>query len=379
MTIYLDYAASHPMTPAALDAYARAAALPGNPASVHAAGQVARELLEEGRARLAAVLHADPRTLIANSGGTEGNNHVLLGAAQAWEQQHGRPGHLITTLTEHSAVLAPARHLAQRGWNVTFLHPDRGGAYTPAQLRETIQPDTALVSIHHANNEIGTVQPTPELAAIAAEKGVAYHVDAVQAPGILPVDLSAWGVTFATFSAHKWGGPRGVGFLYVKRGTELPPVTLGGGQESGLRPGTQNTAGIYAAGVALTEAEGMRDATFGHLTHLRRHFMDAVQDIPDLRFNQPEGASPKIVNLTLPGADGEALLMNLDMQGVSASAGSACSAGTMQPSHVLTALGLSEADARASLRFSFGLGTTLAEVDTAAQALRQAARWSRSG
>ena len=377
MSTYLDYAASHPLMPAALDAYVRAAALPGNPASVHAAGQAARELLEEGRVRVAAALHVDPRTLIANGGGTEGNNHVLLGVAQAWEVKHGQPGHLVTTLTEHSAVLAPAKHLAQHGWKVTFLQPDSFGAYTPDQLRDALQEDTALISIHHANNELGTIQPTPELAALAAEKGIPYHVDAVQAPGLLPVDLLAWGVTYATFSAHKWGGPRGVGFLYVKRGTELPPVTLGGGQEGGLRPGTQNTAGIYAAGVALTEAEQHRESTFQHLTQLREQFMEAVRDIPGLHFNQPEHASPKIVNLTLPGADGEALLMNLDMLGISASAGSACSAGTMQPSHVLTAVGLSETDARASLRFSFGAATTPQEVQAAANALRQAAEWSR--
>lgn len=376
--IYLDYAASHPMTPAALDAYARAAALPGNPASVHGAGQQARELLEEGRAQVAAALHVDPRTLLANSGGTEGNNHVLFGAAQAWQGRHAQPGHLITTLTEHSAVLAPARHLAAQGWQVTFLEPDRQGRYSPEQLSQTLRDNTALVSIHHANNELGTLQDTAALAALAAERGIPYHTDAVQAPGVLPVDLPAWGVTYATFSAHKWGGPRGVGFLYLRRGTELPAVTLGGGQEGGLRPGTQNTAGIYAAGVALGAAEAARESTFGHLTRLRQEFMSAVQDIPGLRFNQPADASPRIVNLTIPGTDGEALLMNLDMQGVSASAGSACSAGTMQPSHVLSAIGLSEADARSSLRFSFGAATSPADVQAAATALKQAAQWSRT-
>lgn len=376
--IYLDYAASHPMTPAALDAYARAAALPGNPASVHGAGQQARELLEEGRAQVAAALHVDPRTLLANSGGTEGNNHVLFGAAQAWQGRHAQPGHLITTLTEHSAVLAPARHLAAQGWQVTFLEPDRQGRYSPEQLSQTLRDNTALVSIHHANNELGTLQDTAALAALAAERGIPYHTDAVQAPGVLPLDLPAWGVTYATFSAHKWGGPRGVGFLYLRRGTELPAVTLGGGQEGGLRPGTQNTAGIYAAGVALGAAEAARESTFGHLTRLRQEFMSAVQDIPGLRFNQPADASPRIVNLTIPGTDGEALLMNLDMQGVSASAGSACSAGTMQPSHVLSAIGLSEADARSSLRFSFGAATSPADVQAAATALKQAAQWSRT-
>ena len=375
--IYLDYAATHPLTPAALAAYAEAAALPGNPASVHAAGQAAREKLEEGRARMAAAFGVDPRTLTLNSGGTEGDNHVLLGAALTWQEQHGRPGHLVTTPTEHSAVLAPARHLAARGWDVTWLEPDRSGHYAPEQLAGALRDDTALVSIHHANNEIGTVQPTAALAAVAAARGVPYHTDAVQAPGVLPVNLTEWGVTYATFSAHKWGGPRGVGVLYVQRGAELPPVTLGGGQEGGLRPGTQNTAGAYAAGVALTEAAEAQSATFAHLRDLQAAFMDAVRDVPGLTFNHPADGSPKVVSLTIPGADGEALLMNLDMLGVSASAGSACSAGTMQASHVLTAIGLTEADARASLRFSFGAATTRGEVQQAAAALRQAAEWSR--
>ncbi|WP_216328812.1 cysteine desulfurase family protein [Deinococcus aestuarii] len=376
--IYLDYAATHPMTPQALAAYAEAAALPGNPASVHAAGQAARERLEEGRARVAAALRVDARTVVANGGGTEGDNHVLLGVAQAWRAAHGRPGHLVTTLTEHSAVLAPARWLAAQGWDVTFLTPGARGRYDPAQLTEALRDDTALVSIHHANNEIGTVQDTPALCAVAAERGVPYHTDAVQAPGVLPLDLPGWGVSYATFSAHKWGGPRGVGFLYVRRETALPPVTLGGGQEGGLRAGTQNTAGVYAAGVALTHAEAEREATFAHLTGLRARFLTRAAGIPGLRVNHPQGASPKIASVTVPGADGEALLMNLDLLGVCVSAGSACAAGTMQPSHVLTAIGLSEGDARASLRFSFGRATTEAEVDAAADALGQAAGWSRA-
>ncbi|WP_019588177.1 cysteine desulfurase family protein [Deinococcus apachensis] len=376
--IYLDYAATHPMTPEALAAYARAAALPGNPASVHAAGQVARERLEEGRARVAAALGVDARTLIANGGGTEGDNHVLLGVARAWTEAQRRPGHLVTTQTEHSAVLAPARWLAGQGWAVTFLKPDAHGRYSPEQLADALRDDTTLVSVHHANNEIGTVQDTAALAAVAAARDIPYHADAVQAPGVLPLDLMGWDVTFATFSAHKWGGPRGVGFLYVKRGAVLPPVTLGGGQEGGLRPGTQNTAGVYAAGVALTHAEEAREATFAHLTRMREQFLARVASIPNLRVNHPPDGSPKVASVTLPGADGEALLMNLDLLGVSASAGSACAAGTMQPSHVLTALGLSEEDARATLRFSFGAATTGAEVDAAADALVQAAEFSRA-
>ncbi|MFK7602496.1 cysteine desulfurase family protein [Deinococcus sp. SM5_A1] len=376
--IYLDYAATHPMTPEALAAYAQAAALPGNPASIHAAGQAARELLEEGRARVAAAFGVDPRTLIANSGGTEGDNAVLLGVARAWQEKHGRPGHLITTPTEHSAVLAPARWLEARGWAVTWLTPDAYGRYSPQELQAALRPDTALVSIHHANNELGTVQDTAALAAVAAAGGVPYHSDAVQAPGVLPVNLPEWGVTYATFSAHKWGGPRGVGFVYVRRGAELPPVTFGGGQEGGTRPGTQDTAGVYAAGVALSAAEAEREDTYLHLSHLRQRFVTAVSGIPSLRVNHPPDGSPKVASVTLSGADGEALLMNLDLLGVAASAGSACSAGTMQPSHVLSAIGLSDADARASLRFSFGRATTEEEIDGAADALMQAAQWSRA-
>ncbi|MDV6375202.1 cysteine desulfurase family protein [Deinococcus arenicola] len=375
--IYLDYAATHPMTAQALAAYAHAAALPGNPASIHAAGQAAREVLEEGRARVAAAFGVDPRTLIAGSGGTEGDNAVLLGVARAWQEQHGKPGHLISTPTEHSAVLAPARWLEARGWAVTWLAPDPFGRYLPQELEAALRPNTALVSIHHANNELGTVQDTPALAAIAAARGVPYHSDAVQAPGVLRVNPGEWGVTYATFSAHKWGGPRGVGFTYVRRGAELPPVTFGGGQEGGTRPGTQDTAGVYAAGVALSAAESEREATFTHLSGLRERFVAAVSGIPGLRVNHPPDGSPKVASITLPGADGEALLMNLDLLGVAASAGSACSAGTMQPSHVLTAIGLSEADARASLRFSFGRATTPDEIDQAAAALKQAAEWSR--
>lgn len=367
------------MTPAALAAYTRAAALPGNPASVHAAGQAARERLEEGRSHVANVLGTDPRNLIANSGGTEGDNHVLLGVARQYQETHGKPGHIVTTPTEHSAVLAPARWLATQGWDVTFLRPDAHGWYDPAQLRAELRFDTALVSIHHLNNELGTVQDTPALAAITAEHGAAYHTDAVQAPGVLPVRPADWGVTFATVSAHKWGGPRGVGFLYVRRGVVLPALTLGGGQEGGLRPGTQNTAGVYAAGMALSHAEQRREATVAHLTQLRERFEQGIATLPGVRLNHSPQGSPKIASITLPGTDGEALLMNLDMLGVAVSAGSACSAGTMQPSHVLTAIGLSEADARSSLRLSFGAATTSEEVDAAVVAVKQAAEWSRVG
>lgn len=375
--IYLDYAATYPMTQQAIDAYAKAAALPGNPASIHVAGQAAREYLEEGRMQVAKVLGIDARLLTINSGGTEGNNHVIQGIARQYLEQHGRPGHLISTPTEHSAVLAPIRWLEQQGWAVSWLTPDRHGLYQVAELEENVRNDTALISIHHINNELGTIQDTPNLAAVAANRGIPYHCDAVQAPGLFVLPLEDWGVTFATISAHKWGGPRGVGFLYVKRGQELAAITLGGGQEGGLRPGTQDTAGVYAAGVSFTEAEAQRTQNLEYIQQIRQQFLNEVAAIPQVICNHPTNGSPKIANLTFEGADGEALLMNLDMMGISASAGSACSAGTMQPSHVLTAVGLSESNARASLRFSFGAATKSEEITAAVQAITQAVQFSR--
>lgn len=370
--IYLDYAATHPMRSSALEAYLEAGRVPGNPSSVHRAGQRARDFLERGRGLAAEALGVRPLDLLLNGGGTEGDNHVLLGLAQ-----RAGKGHLITGETEHSAVLAPARWLRERGLAVTFLPPGPGGVIPPQALREALRPDTFLVSIHHANNETGAVQDVAALAGVAHAGGALFHTDAVQSPGVLPLDLHGWGVDFASFSAHKWGGPPGVGLLYLRRGLELPSLPLGGGQEGGRRAGTQNVPGAYAAGVALREAVAEQPRTHAHLRDLNDLMTALLRGQPGLRANHTPAGSPKVASFTVEGADGEALLMNLDLQGVCASAGSACSAGTMQPSHVLLALGLSEEDARASIRFSFGAATTEAEVRAAAAALLTAAERSR--
>ncbi|AWN23408.1 cysteine desulfurase NifS [Deinococcus irradiatisoli] len=368
--IYLDYAATHPMTPGALAAYARAAGVPGNPASIHRAGQAARELLEEGRAAAASALGVPPLTLTALSGGTEADNQVLLSSFA----EGG--GHLITSSIEHSAVLAPARWLAARGVDVTFLTPDASGRIDPDEVRRALRPDTRLVSLHHANNEIGALQDVAALAEVAHLGGAKFHTDAVQAPGVVPLALMEWGVDYASFSAHKWGGPLGVGLLYVRRGLELPPLLLGGGQEKGLRSGTQNAPGLYAAGLSLREAVSAQPQTHAHLRSLNDRLTARLSAEANLHANHTPEGSPKVASFTARGADGEALLMNLDLAGVCVSAGSACSAGTMQPSHVLLALGLSEADARATVRLSFGAATTTEEIDTAAEALIAAARAS---
>lgn len=361
------------MTPEALRAYAQAAGVTGNAASVHRAGQRARELLEEGRTLFAQAVGAHPLEIIANGGGTEGDNQVLLGLAAA-----RTGGHLVTTQIEHSAVLAPARELAARGFDVTFLPPGEGGLVTPEQLRAALRPDTFLVSVHHANNEIGTWQDVAALARVAHEGGALFHTDAVQSLGVLPVDVAAWGADFATFSAHKWGGPKGVGFVYLRRGQTLAPLLLGGGQEKGLRAGTHNVAGVYAAGVAAAHAAAAQPQTYLHLRALRARLEAGLRPLADLSFNSPPEGSPKVVNVTAHGADGEALLMNLDLEGVFVSAGSACSAGTMQPSHVLTALGRAEADARASTRFSFAASTTEADIDHALRGYTRALARSRA-
>jgi cysteine desulfurase len=370
--IYLDYAATHPMTDFALAAYVRAAAVSGNPASVHSAGQAARGLLEEGRAAAAAALGVHPLTLIATGGGTEADNQVLLSTFADGQ------GHLITSSIEHSAVLVPARLLAARGVAVTFLTPGPGGVVEPRQLREALRPETRLVSVHHANNEIGAVQDVAALAEIAHAGGARFHTDAVQSPGVLPLDLAGWNVDYASFSAHKWGGPLGVGLLYLRRGLELAPLLLGGAQEKGLRSGTQNAPGVYAAGLSLQQAVQAQPRTFAHLRALNDRLTALVTAEGELlRPNHTPSGSPKVASFTAPGADGEALLMNLDFAGVCASLGSACAAGTMQPSHVLISLGLSDVDARATVRLSFGEATTAQDIDVAAGALIQAAQNSR--
>ena len=239
-------------------------------------------------------------------------------------------------------MLAPARALAGRGVAVTFLTPDASGQIDPEQLREAMRPDTRLVSIHHANNEIGAVQDIAALAEVAHAGGAKFHTDAVQSPGVVALDLVGWGVDYASFSAHKWGGPHGVGLLYLRRGLELPPLLRGGGQERGQRSGTQNAPGLYAAGLSLQAAVAAQPQTHAQLRALNDQLTARLSIEAGLRANHTPAGSPKVASFTAHGADGEALLMNLDFAGVCVSAGSACSAGTMQPSHVLSALGLSD-------------------------------------
>lgn len=376
MRVYLDSAATTPLDPEIEIAMRPLHFLEGNAASVHRHGAAAREALEDARERLARAMGASSRELIFTSGGTEADNQAVFALGLM------RGGHIVTTAIEHSAVLAPARTLEAMGrCRVTYLRPDRYGLIHPEAVREALEPDTVLVSVMHVNNEIGTVQDIRAIAEICRARGVLLHADAVQSPGFVPLDVSALGVDLASISGHKFYGPKGVGALFVRRGLELPPLMMGGHQEGGLRGGTHNLPGAVGISFALEKAVGMQALEAERLSGLRDGFASRLLEFDGVRLNGPApGApnrSPKHVSITAHGVDGEALLMNLDIEGVSASSGSACNAGTLEPSHVLLALGHSKDDARASVRFSLGRDTTLDTLEFAARAFGRALERSR--
>jgi cysteine desulfurase len=371
--IYLDYAATTP-----LDAEVEAAMRPwqfaqGNAASVHGPGRAARHALDEAREQLATVLGGDSRELIFTSGGTEADNQAILGAAwrplPAGASANAKP-HVITSSIEHSAVLASARFLAAQGLaEVTFLAPDHFGQISAEQVRQALQNNTVLVSIMHINNEVGTVQDISAIANVCLLAGVPLHVDAVQSLGCVPLDVHALGASMASLSAHKFYGPKGVGALWLRRGLEWPSLLHGGQQEGGRRGGTHNLPAIVGMSLAAAKAAAQQPAEAARLSGLRDWFLAALLQFAGVAANgHPTKRSPRHVNVTAQGADGEALLMNLDLAGVAASSGSACSAGTLEPSHVLLALGRSRAEARASVRFSLGRSSNMQVLEAAVAA-----------
>jgi len=365
--IYLDYNATTPVDPAVLEAM-----LPffsgefGNPASIHTTGQKARSAVETAREQVAALINAHPQEIVFTSGGTESDNHAIFGMVSPINYADAN---LISTVIEHEAVLNACQALAARGVTVAYLAANRDGQIDPQHLRDLLRdlPDTSLVSVMHANNELGTVQPLEEIGHIASEADVYFHSDAVQSAGKLPVDVNALQVDLLSLSAHKIYSPKGVGALYIRSGTPLRQFLFGGHHQRGFRPGTENVAGIVGLGKAaeLAAASLEHDAT--RISALRDDLERALlQRIPQSRVN---GASapriPNTTNILFPGVDGEALLIALDLKGLSCSTGSACSSGAVEPSHVLTAIGLTPAEARSSLRFSLGRHTTREEIDTA--------------
>ncbi|MBG0561950.1 cysteine desulfurase family protein [Actinoplanes aureus] len=380
---YLDHAATTPMLPAALDAYVAAAREVGNPSSLHAAGRGARRLVEESRERIAAALSARPSEVIFTGGGTESDNLAVKGIF--WARRAAQPARarVVASAVEHHAVLDAVDWLGrQEGAAVASLPVDGAGRVAPETLAEMIdeyRDELAVISVQWANNEVGTVQPIAELARIAAEAGVPFHTDAVQAVGQIPVDFAASGVAALTVTGHKVGGPVGVGALLLGREVPCTPLLHGGGQERDVRSGTLDTPGVVAFATAVEAAVKTREEYATRLAALRDELVERVRAaVPDAIFNgSVADRLPGNAHFSFPGCEGDALLLLLDAQGVYCSTGSACSAGVAQPSHVLLAMGADDARSRSSLRFTLGHDSTTADVDALLAALPGAVERAR--
>jgi cysteine desulfurase len=364
MRVYLDHNATTPVAPEVVEAMTRALRdVFGNASSVHAFGQQAKAAIDDARAAVAALLGAEPAEVVFVASGTEADNLALRGAAEMAEQAGRRE--LIVSAIEHEAVLNTARALARRGWTVTSLPADARGLVSPDDLRAYISDRTALVSVMHANNEVGTVQPVAELAAIAHEHGALMHADAVQTAGKVPIDVRALGVDLLVVSAHKFYGPKGAGALWVRRGTRLVQQMTGGRQERSRRAGTENVPGIVGFGVAAHLARTRLAAEAARLEGLRNRLEDAVlAAVPGTDVNGARHPRvPNTTNISFDRVEAESLLIALDLEGIAVSTGSACSSGTLEPSHVLKAMGLGPSRSQSSLRFSLGSATTDADID----------------
>lgn len=361
--IYLDYAATTPVDPAVVkamepywgDVFA-------NASSPHAYGRQAAKALEDARDVVAKFIGATPAEVVFTSGATESNNHAIFGTARSLA---AKGNHIIVSKIEHHSVLEPAEYLQREGFKVTWLETDADGLISPQALAQAITDKTILISIMSANNEIGTIQPIRELGQLARDKGIVFHVDAVQSLGQVPLDLKAWPVDLLSLSAHKIYGPKGVGALFVRRGTKLPSYLIGGGQEKGQRASTQNVAGAGGLAKAVELCQRNMDQEIEHQIELRDYLIRAVlQRIENSRLNgHPSRRLPKNANFSFENIQGESLLTALDMAGIAVSMGSACSSGAMEPSHVLRAIGLSDELAFGSLRITLGRWTTRKEID----------------
>ena len=374
--VYLDYNATTPVEPQVLDAM-----LPyfsadfGNAASIHSFGQKARAAVETAREQVATLIGARPQEIVFTSGGTESDNHAIFGIAfssltsftsLASSTSTSRP-HIITSAIEHEAVLNACQALEKEGVHVTYLPVNRDGQMDLAELRRALRPETVLITIMHANNELGTIQPLEEIGRIAKEADVYFHTDAVQSAGKIPIDVNKYRVDLLSISGHKLYAPKGIGALYIRGGTRLRQLLYGGHHQRGFRPGTENVAGIVGFGKAAELARESLSEDALRISGLRDGLQKGLLDrVPHSRVNA--GAAPRTpntTNLVFPGVEGEALLIALDLKGLACSTGAACSSGAVEPSHVLTAIGLPPEEARASLRFSLGRHTTQSDIDFA--------------
>ena len=368
---YLDHAATTPVLPEVRDAVARSLEEDiGNPSSVHHHGRTARRAVEDARDRVAAAVGASPAEIVFTGGGTEADNLAVKGAAL---KLRGNGDHVVTTVFEHHAVLDSVEALERAGMRVTLVAPRPDGLVAAADVATAVERATTVVSVMAVNNEIGTIQPLAEVveAVAGANERTLVHTDAVQALGNIPVDVHAWGVDLASFAAHKIGGPKGVGALFVRAHTPLEPVLHGGGQERGLRSGTLNVAGIVGFGVAAELAAKEVHEKSERLLDLRTRLWDGIRAaVPDAALNGDlDRRIAGNLNFSVPGADGETLLLLLDQAGISCSSGSACASGALDPSHVLLAIGVPRDRAAGSLRMSLGRPSSRADVDAVLEAL----------
>jgi len=365
--IYLDHNATSPMHPEVAALVSRLLTGEfGNPSSVHTFGQRAKAVLDEARSQVAALIGAEPGDVVFTSGGTEADNFAIRGAAEALEPAGRR--HLIASSIEHEAVLTTIKALEKRGWSATLLPVGQSGIVEPDALAEAMRDDTALVSVMHANNEIGTIQPVRELAEIAHARGALFHTDAVQSVGKIPVSVRELGVDLLSLAGHKFNGPKGTGALWMKRGTRLTATMTGGRQERNRRAGTENVPALAGLGLACEIAgrqiAGIPSKIDGLAALRDRLEAGVLASVPDTAVNGARDRRvPNTTNISFEGIEAESLLIALDLEGVAVSTGSACSSGSLEPSHVIKAMGLPHHRGTSSIRFSFGLGNTEAEVD----------------
>ncbi len=368
--IYLDYAATTPTHPDVIEEM-----LPyfndsfGNPSSVYSYGQEAKGAVEKARGQVATLIGAQKEEIVFTSGGTEADNFALEGVALVNPERN----HIITSAIEHHAVIETCRFLERRGFRVTYLPVDKDGQVNPTDVKNTITDKTCLISIMHANNEIGTIQPIKELAAIAREAGAYIHTDAVQTTGQIPVNVDELGVDLLSMSAHKLYGPKGVGAIYIRKGTKMVPFMHGGGQERDLRGSTENVPGIVGFGKATEIAREVMSGEMERQTKLRDCLIDSIlENIDGVQLNGHRiKRLPNNVNVSIDYVEGESMLLNLDLENICASTGSACSSTSLEASHVLLALGLPHEQAHSSLRFTVGKWTTKEDIDRVLEILPQ--------
>ena len=376
--VYLDNAATTALSPNVLEKMMPYLTdIYGNASSPHSFGQTARIGVEHAREQVARAINADPSEIVFTGCGTESDNTVLFGVAERYAK---KGDHIITTNVEHHAILHSCAALEKKGIKVTYLPVDKDGLVTPEQVRDAITDKTILVSVMFANNEVGTIMPIPEIAAVCHEKGVLFHTDAVQAAGHIPIDVKAMGIDMLSISGHKFHGPKGVGVLYECKGIRLPSYIIGGEQEKGRRAGTENVAGIVGLGEALELAVTNMSETSARMTRMRDRLIEGIEaTIPEVKLNGHRTKRlPNNVNFSIKYIEGESILLMLDMAGIAASSGSACTSGSLDPSHVLLALGLTHEVAHGSVRMTLGDDTTDEDIDYVLETLPKVAHRLRA-